>query len=84
MSIDDLCSKPNISVPVNKRYPSDVVDKYVVDLKRVLELVTAGSVMPTRTSLVTHFKLTLGMDVTRDTIGQHLKKLQKDGVIWQT
>lgn len=82
MSVDELFSKSNTSMAINKRYPSDKVDQYVADLLRAIELVTEGQVMPPRSTLVAHFKKTLGIEVTPSTVGNHLEALRKDGFIW--
>jgi len=82
MSIDDVFDESNTSMAINKRYPADKVDQYVAGLLRVIELVTAGQVMPVRRKLVTHFKETLGIEVTGSTISNHIEALRKDGFIW--
>lgn len=83
MSIDDLCTESDSRRPVNQRYTADTVDKYVADLQRVIDLVTAGSVRPSHAKLVQHFRETLNVFVTQDTIRRHLDSLRKDGFIWQ-
>ena len=83
MSVDDLFTTTNTIRPIHKRYPRETIDQYVADLKRVLQLVDEGQVMPVRSALVAHFKKTLGMDITGASIGNHIKALQKDGTIWR-
>ena len=83
MSIDDLCTKPNVALPVNKRYPQTTVDAYEADLRRAVYLFTeGGQVLPAHAALSRHFKKTLGIVVARNTIAAHLERLQKGEELW--
>ncbi len=83
MDIDDLFEEHTTSRAINKRYSQDIVDKYVAKLNYLIEQVTAGKIMPTRTKIVAHMKEKLGIDVTPASIGNHMEALRKDGFIWR-
>ena len=84
MSIDELCTHTGVDKyqPFHKRHHKDVLKKYRDDLERVVALAAEGYPEPGGTALKRHFRSTLGVTVSRNTLNRHLQLLREGEPLW--